>query len=404
MKIVGILTEFNPFHNGHAWLFAQLRHRLGDDACILCLMSGQFVQRGEPAMLRKHVRAEAALRCGADLVMELPLTRALSSAEGFARGAVYLMQRTGCVTHLAFGSECGDAAALERVAQCLDSELYHAGLRRFLNEGMSFAACRQAVVRGILGPADAALLSGANNNLGAEYLKAVRQLGWSCNVLTVKRRGAAHDSPDASEYCSASAVRRLMAAGDWKGMEKAVPPAAADLYRAECAAGRGPVTAAAVERMILARLRTMNAAAFARLPDCTEGLEYRFLRAARSACSLEELLGQVKTKRYALSRLRRMALCAWLGVEAGDAVQMPQYLRLLGCTERGRAALGQMRRTAQLPVLVKSADVRCLSEDAQRQFSLEARAGELYGLLYPDLSSAKPGAEWRTGPVVVKAL
>ena len=113
MKIVGILTEFNPFHNGHAWLFAQLRHRLGDDACILCLMSGQFVQRGEPAMLRKHVRAEAALRCGADLVMELPLTRALSSAEGFARGAVYLMQRTGCVTHLAFGSECGDAAALE---------------------------------------------------------------------------------------------------------------------------------------------------------------------------------------------------------------------------------------------------------------------------------------------------
>ncbi|MCB7512586.1 MAG: nucleotidyltransferase family protein [Clostridiales bacterium] len=402
MKIVGILTEFNPFHNGHAWLLSQLRRALGENSCILCLMSGQFVQRGEPAMLRKHARAEAALRCGADLVLELPLARALSSAEGFARGAVYLMQRSGCVTHLAFGSECGDAAALERVAQCLDSEMYRAGLRRFLDEGMPFAACRQAVVRGILGPTDAALLSGANNNLGVEYLKAARQLGWSCSVLTVKRRGAAHDSPEAAEFCSASAVRRLLEAGDWQEVEKAVPAAAADIYRAECAAGRGPVTAAAAERMILARLRTMDTAAFSRLPDCAEGLEHRFLRAARSASSLEELLGQVKTKRYAFSRLRRMALCAWLGVEAEDAAQMPQYLRLLGCTERGRAALGQMRRTAQLPVLVKSADVRRLSEGAQRQFSLEARAGELYGLLYPDLSSAEPGEEWRTGPVVVK--
>ena len=339
MKIVGILTEFNPFHNGHAWLLSQLRRALGEHSCILCLMSGQFVQRGEPAMLRKHARAEAALRCGADLVLELPLARALSSAEGFARGAVYLMQRSGCVTHLAFGSECGDAAALERVAQCLDSEMYRAGLRRFLDEGMPFAACRQAVVRGILGPTDAALLSGANNNLGVEYLKAARQLGWSCSVLTVKRRGAAHDSPEAAEFCSASAVRRLLEAGDWQEVEKAVPAAAADIYRAECAAGRGPVTAAAAERMILARLRTMDTAAFSRLPDCAEGLEHRFLRAARSASSLEELLGQVKTKRYAFSRLVRLAWRGGRGCRSNAPVSAPSGLH--GAGARGIGANAQ---------------------------------------------------------------
>ena len=130
MKIVGILTEFNPFHNGHAWFLGELRRRLGEETAVVCVMSGSFVQRGEPALMCKHVRAEAALRHGADLILELPVGRALSSAERFAWGGMALLRAAGCVTHLAFGSECGSVPALERVASCLSSEAYRQSLRR----------------------------------------------------------------------------------------------------------------------------------------------------------------------------------------------------------------------------------------------------------------------------------
>lgn len=402
MKIVGILTEFNPFHSGHAYLLHQVREKVGPEAGIVCVMSGNFVQRGEAALLEKHVRAEAALRCGADVVLELPVACALSSAEGFARGGVYLMQQSGCITHLAFGSECGDISALERVAACLDSEAYRAGLRRFLDEGMSFAACRQAVVRGILGNEDAALLDGANNNLGVEYLKAVRQLGWTCEACTVSRRGAGHDSLAAGEYRSATALRGMLQKEEWAEAAPFLPAEVMALYQDAFAAGSAPVSLALAERDILARLRTLEKEDFAQLPDCAEGLHHRMYRAARQAATVTEFLMQVKTKRYALSRLRRMVLCAWLDIDRAAAAELPQYLRPLGCTVRGRNILAQMRKTAQLPVLVKGAEVRKLSAAAQRQFLREAHATERYALLYPDLAQAVPGQEWRMGPVILR--
>lgn len=400
MKIVGILTEFNPFHGGHAYFLSEIRRRVGEECALVCVMSGNFVQRGESALLEKHVRAEAALRGGADLILELPVARALSSAEGFAHGGVYLMQAAGADT-LAFGSECGNAAALEQVAACLDSEGYRAGLRRFLDEGMPFAACRQAAVREILGEDAAALLDSANNNLGVEYLKAARRLGWDCQVVTVPRRGAGHDSHVAGEYLSASALRQKMAAGDWETVRTAVPEASAELYRAAFDMGRAPVTAAGAERLILARLRTMTEEEFVALPDCGEGLHRRLYKAARSARSLEELLSMVKTKRYALARLRRIVMCAWLGIDAAASAELPAYLRVLGCNERGRAVLARLRDASALPVLVKPADVRNLSAAAQAQFEREARVTELYSLAYPSLEQAVPGAEWRAGPVVL---
>lgn len=400
MKIVGILTEFNPFHSGHAYFLSEIRRRAGEECALVCVMSGNFVQRGEPALLEKHVRAEAALRGGADLILELPVARALSSAEGFARGGVCLMRAAGAEV-LAFGSECGNAEALRRVAACLESDAYRTELRRFLDRGLPFAACRQAAVRGLLGAADAALLDSANNNLGVEYLKAARQLAWPCEVLTVPRRGAGHDSAEEGEYLSGSALRQKMLAGDWAGAAAAVPAAACGLYRAAFDKGRAPVTAAGAERLILARLRTMTAAEFAALPDCGEGLERRLYQAARRARSLEEFYARAKTKRYALARLRRMVMCAFLGIDAAAAAEAPAYLRVLGCGSRGRAVLAGLRRGGGLPVLTKPADVRSLPEEARVQFEREARATELYGLACPDLAGALPGAEWRTGPVVL---
>ena len=342
MKIVGILTEFHPFHSGHAYFLQQVRENVGEDCGIVCVMSGNFVQRGTPALIEKHIRAEAALRGGADLVLELPVARAVASAERFAEGAVYMMHQAGCVTHLAFGSECGDAAALQRVAACLNSGEYQAALKDFLDRGLSFAACRQAAVKAVLGEAGAALLDGANNSLGAEYLKAALRQGWDCHAVTVCRIGAGHDSMELGAFRSGTAVRELLEKGDWAQVDRAVPPQAAALYQRAFSLGRAPVTSAAAERMVLARLRTMDEAAFAALPDCSEGLEHRLYRAAREAASVKELLETVKTKRYAMSRLRRIVLCAWLEIDRAAAAEWPLYLRVLGCGKRGREILARM--------------------------------------------------------------
>ena len=145
MQIAGIITEYNPLHAGHLYQIARTRQVLGADAAVICVMSGNFVQRGDFALVRKHARAEAAVRSGADLVLELPLPYAVSSAEGFAEGGVRTLMATGLVTHLSFGSECGDASVLRETASALLSPEYQAGLQRFLGEGISYAACRQAV-------------------------------------------------------------------------------------------------------------------------------------------------------------------------------------------------------------------------------------------------------------------
>lgn len=402
MKIVGILTEFNPFHSGHAYFLAELRRMLGPDCGVVCVMSGNFVQRGAPALLDKHTRAAAALAGGADLILELPVARALSSAEGFARGAVYLMQQSGCVNHLAFGSECGDVDALSSAAACLDTEDFRAALRDFLSRGMPFAACRRAAAETLLGPERAALLDGANNNLGVEYLRAARHLGWDCTAVTVRRAGAGHDSAAPGAYRSGSALRALLCREDWEGAAPFLPETALGLYRAAWAEGAAPVTAERAERMMLARLRTMAEEEFASLPDCAEGLHHRLYDAVRSRTRLDEVLDGAKTRRYAYARLRRMTMCAWLDIDRAAAAELPAYLRVLGFTPRGREILARMRKTARLPVVVKPAGVRRLSEEAQRQFAREARTTDLYWLACPALDRAVPGREWRTGPVIAE--
>ncbi|MEG1594681.1 MAG: nucleotidyltransferase family protein, partial [Oscillibacter sp.] len=194
MQIAGIIAEYNPLHGGHVRLMEQLRAQLGQETAILCVMSGNFVQRGDFALLRKHVRAEAAVKSGADLVLELPLPWAVSSAERFADGGVQTLIETGLVTHLAFGSECGDAAALRRLAAGLLGESFPALLRRELDRGVSFAAARQAAVAQLPQSADAKLLETPNNILGVEYCKSLLRRGSSIQPLALPREGAAHDS------------------------------------------------------------------------------------------------------------------------------------------------------------------------------------------------------------------
>ena len=399
MKTVGVIAEYNPFHTGHAWQLAELRRVFGGDTAVVCAMSGNFVQRGDLAIVRKHVRAEAAVRGGADLVLELPLPWAAASAEAFARGGVEVLAGTGVVEALAFGSECADAARLVRVADCLLAEDFTAALRRELARGDSFAAARMRAAELFCG-VDAAVLESPNDILGVEYCKALRRQGGGIEPLALPRVGAAHDGVEADGIASASGLRARLLRGEDAGAY--LTPGMLRLYELERAAGRAPVRMETVERAVLSKLRAMRAEDFAVYDEGREGLYRRFYEASRTAVRVEELLHAVKTKRYAYARLRRLLLAVYLGVRPSERMGKVPYLRVLAMNNKGRYLLHEMRAKAALPVLVKPAGVRELSADARRLMETEARATDLYALAYPDLSQSAGGSEWTTDPVIVE--
>lgn len=396
MPVAGIITEYNPLHYGHVYLLEETRRRLGPETGIICVMSGNFVQRGDFALTEKWARARAAVRSRADLVLELPLPWATASAEGFASGAVGTLRATGLVTHLVFGSEGGDTAPLIRLAEVLASGAFDEVLRRELTRGDSFAAARQRAAAILLSQEETAPLARPNDLLGVEYCKALR--GSGIRPLAVPRRGSGHDGGGTDGF-SASAIRELIWRGETERALGLMAPAMAEAYRAEQQAGRAPVLWKTCERAILARLRFMDEADFAALDPGREGLHRRFRRAARDAGSLGKLLDAVKTKRYPLARLRRMVLWAYLGLSPVPPEELP-YLRPLAFNERGRALLAAMRDTAVLPILTKPAAVRRLPPEAQRLFEEEVRASGLYALAFPDPAAGL--SEWRRGPVILR--
>ena len=402
MQIAGIIIEYNPMHRGHAYLLEQVRARLGADTALVGVMSGNFVQRGDFAIVGKHARARAAVESGMDLVLELPLPWAVSSAERFADGGVQVLEKTGLVTDLAFGSECGDAKTLKKAAEALLSPEVNDLIRRELTKGDSFAAARQRALAALLPGEDALVLEWPNNTLGIEYCKALLRRGSKIRPMTVGRMGMRHDGQGPQTGpAPATLIREALKRGnrDWALAE--MTPAMGRVYEEEEAAGRAPVLLETCQRAILARLRSMSEADFAALDEGREGLYHRLYESSRTAVSVEEVCLSAKTKRYAYARLSRMTLWAYLGLRPADFPAEVPYLRVLAANGTGRALLARMRETASVPVLTKPADVRLLSPDAQALFALEARATDLYTLAYPDLSAARGGMEWREGPVIL---
>ena len=371
--------------------------REGADA-VVCAMSGNFVQRGEPALVNKLSRAEMAVSCGADLVLELPTAWAMATAETFAKGGVQLLTMAGC-THIGFGSECGDAALLQRVADTLLSPDLQADIRLELAAGVTYAAARQKAVETRLGDA-ASVLRQPNDTLAVEYLKACRQLEVDITPIVVRRVGAGHDGAPSEGYASATYIRQLVRQGKGASAFSFMPEAAAAVLARELAAGR-VTDSRHVERAVLARLRQMTEEEFAAYDGGGEGLYHRVYDAVRRCATVEELLAAVKTKRYAYARLRRMLLAAYLDVTAADVPPEVPYLRVLACNERGRKLLKTIKKTGSATLLTKSADVRALSEEAQKLFALTARAADQYVLAYPELRAARGSSAWTEGPVIV---
>lgn len=393
MHICGIVAEYDPFHTGHARQIAAAKEILGKDCAVVCVMSGNWTQRGGPAIVDKHLRARLALLGGADLILELPLPYAISSAEWFARGGVSVLNATGIVTHLCFGSECGDIPTLKRTAHCLDSEDYRRSLRGFLDQGLSFPVARQNAVQHLIGsPGDC--LSYPNNNLGVEYLRALDWCGSSITPITVQRQGAGHGDGPRDGYTSATHLRQLLRTDHLDDARPYLINCEADLLYTSSVSD-----ISLAERSFLYRLRQMTAGELAALPDCGEGLSNRLYQAIRQSTSLDEILALTKTKRYTHARLRRVLLWAFLGLTLSDRPEAPCYLRILGMNETGRGLLREMDANSTLPILTKPAHIRRLSDEAQRLFDLEAHATDLYGLC---LAQVPPcGREWTRGPVIL---
>ncbi len=398
MSVIGVVGEFNPFHLGHYEHFRRSREQAGGpDTPIVCVMSGDFVQRGAPAAFDKHARAEAAAKCGADLVFELPLPWCVASAERFAYGAVSLLDRLGIVTHLSFGSECGDLAPLTALALAAADPENIERIRDHMSAwGVSFAAARESVLHEVLGP-EARLLETPNNTLAAEYMKALFALHSDMIPLTTLRGDVGHDSVTDGPKRSASQLRSMMEAGE--DIAAYVPAGARSMPRERMDEGRGPVTMAALEEAILSRLRLLGPEDFNALPDATEGLGNRLYKAVRTEPSVEAVLSAVKTKRYPLSRLRRMVMCAALGVSAEDAVGAPGYARLLASTERGRTLLRSAGE--DIPVITKPAAAKDLPDADRAVFELTANARDFYVLGYDVMEERRGGSDWRTTPAMV---
>lgn len=366
MAAVGIVCEYNPFHLGHEKQLRMARERLGGSTPVVCLMSGNFVQRGAPALFDKTVRARAAVECGASLVLELPVTCALSSAEGFARGAVEIFDRLGAVDTLCFGSETGDAAALVRAAEAMTAPAFTQALRLALTDGLSYPAARQRALEETLG--DGALLTSPNDILAAEYCKALFERRSRIRPLAVRREGGYHDETPDAENPSATAVRASLLRGEsWRQL---VPEAAASIYDS---AARYTLTSG--ERAVLARLRGMPEAEWAQLPFGSEGLWSKLRRAVQTERSVEEILCTAKSKRYPRTRLQRMLMCGYLGITQADLARPLTYVRVLAFDERGRALLRRMRQSAAISVI--NAGER--PADAA-YYALECRCAALYGL------------------------
>ena len=364
MKTVGIICEYNPLHLGHKKQFDMIRSSR-DDCAIICLMSGNYVQRGAPAVFNRSLRAKAAIAAGADLVLELPVTISLSSAEGFAAGGVKILSEF--CDELCFGAETADAAAIEETARLLLSDAFSPALRARLDEGMSFPAARAAALADL--GLNSSILSAPNNILAVEYCKAILAQGSCLKPFPICREGSYHDETPDNDNPSATAVRKLILSGhDWKSY---IPATASSIF-----------DAAAVhclhigERAILARLRTMTDGEFENLPYGSEGLWRKLMRAARQEATLEDIAAATKSKRYTRSRIDRMILCAFLGLTEKDLQTPPPYARVLAFNHRGREILSNVKNTGRFPNIGE--------KTGHPYEAIENRCDSLYGLFALD--------------------
>ena len=367
--MTGIIAEFKPLHSGHKYLIDEAKR----GGPVVCVISGNFVQRGDTAIFEKRVRAEMALKCGADLVIELPVCYSMSTAQNFAFGSISLLSAIGC-DNIIFGSESGKIQPLIESSEILCSQEFSKKLSTHLESGITFAKARQMAAEECGVPKG--VLKGANNNLGIEYILAAKTINPKIKFKTIKRLGAMHDSTTLDDsYISASLIRQKIKENDFSSFEKYIPTEIWEIFK-NC--NYSDITK--IENAILAVLRTKTSEDLSFLPDLSEGLENKLFSQIKVALNLEQLYNDMKVKRYTHARIRRLVLSAFLGLDNHIFLKTPPYLRVLGFNKTGEEILRKQKINSPIPIILRANEIEKLGTDAQYVFDAECRATDLYGL------------------------
>lgn len=372
MVISGVVCEYNPFHNGHRYML-DCMHKDGSTH-VIGIMSGNFVQRGEAAVCDKYLRAEAAVRKGADLIIELPLPYAVGTAETFARGSVGLLDKLGCIDRLYFGSE-SDIDELKNCLKESETAEFEAKIKEYLKEGLSYPTAFSMALNN-------PVADKPNNVLALEYMKQLKAVNSDILPCAVMRKGVDHDSNEASgSFLSASAIRSGIKSGQDIG--RYIPDNVSEILKSAEKNGEMPSDISKIELAILSKLRSMTADDLSEVADVNEGLEYRLEKAISQATSLEELHNLVLTKRYTNAKIRRIILCAFLGVTKEMQEEIPDYINVLACNGRGIEIIRKIKENSDITVITKHSESELLSTSDRKLYNFTDRCDDQFGLTLP---------------------
>ena len=376
--VAGIVSEYNPFHNGHMYHIEKTRQAGADR--VVCVMSGNFVQRGECALIDKIARAEAAIRGGADLVIDLPVPWAMSSAESFARGSISLLSAIG-IDLLSFGSENDSKELLFLCAEATEDERVARRIKELMSEGVSYPTALYRSTEEFYGADVSDLLSRPNSTLGVEYIKQLKKYCPDCDILPVKRTAVDHDSTETAEgFASASRIRELASDGDASSFVPEFSLKAEDTLH----------SVAFAERAILSALRETPKEDYALYVTDTKGLSDRIYNAVKSADSLEALYAAAKSKNYTHSRVRREVMNIYLKVPAEFSLKAPPYIKVLAANKKGLSLL----KYAKLPVVTKHSDAVFEDAFSRELYALQCSTTDKFSLMTEKI--APMGMEQKT--------
>lgn len=384
-----IIAEYNPFHNGHKFLVDSAK-MLGADS-VMAIMSGNWVERGDTAIISKFARTHQALNCGVNLVVELPTYYAMSTAQKFAEAAIKIIESLGA-NMLVFGSECGNIERIMRTVYCVRSGEFSHRVRQLLDQGLTLAKSRETAVEEICGNGE--LLRSPNDTLAIEYISAAKSLNSKMRFYAVRRTGVDHDSSEiCGNICSATALRSMILNGNLTEAQKYMPDAAFNILKTEYENGKiSDLTR--LEKTILSSLRTLSPEGYKALPDISEGIENRLFNAARISSSFDSLMNNAATKRYTNARLRRLILSAFLKIKAADIPKTVPYIRVLGCDKLGADILTEARGKTNIPIIMRSTSLKGVP-----CFDFEALATDVYALSQTEPS---PCGEEFTNGIIIK--
>ena len=348
-NVLGIIAEYNPFHNGHLYQIEEAKKQTGAKY-VVAVMTGNFAQRGNTSLINKWKKAQIAIDNGVDIVLELPTVYSISSAENFAEGAIKIFDSLKVVDTLCFGTETADFPALNNIANVLYNEPkeYTALLNHELKKGVSFPKARENAVKMYLSDVRryVNIMNAPNNILAIEYLKALKRLKSNIKPFGIQRKKVYYnDEKIVDEFASSTAIRKLLATEQFGELRKVMPKSSYMLLKEEIESGNYVIDLIKFEKEILYTLRRMSVKEISELPDVSEGLENSIKNAANSCNNLIELVNIIKSKRYTQTRIQRVLLYALLGMTKKDmqnAKKVTPYTRVLGFNSKGKEILSDI--------------------------------------------------------------